>query len=717
MASEKIIWIVPILVFMIGCSVVISLYFVARNIDIENEELQYSIILQDFSVNIVGIIDIQLESLDGLKNIFLAFDDVTSTEFSTYSDQNIEKYPGIIQALEWIPEVKNSERRDFENKASIIYNISNLTITGVNDDGDVVTEEAKPIYYPVFYINPLDGNEKALLFDLSSETLRLNALNKSKNTNEPSATDAITLVQSEKSGFLIFNPVGVDSFLGFILGVYDIENLIISGLQEDVQSVNIVIVEHDTGKILLSIQPLSNNSGWKTTSHPQRKCQFGTCSQNIIVVDKIWIIEVYPLSELTDSSSSIIIICVGLGFVIITTLAIVVSVIMKNKIDKATLSRKQMDIRDEFVSYIFHEIRVPFHTITIGVNNLIDMELSPDAMITLEIVSKAVNHSKHVMDDILDMSKIEKGKLEANKIFFDFGQMIQNVQEMFKFFADEKGVELTFKLDEKLEGMEGYGDDFRLNQSLSNYVSNAIKHTEKDGNVDILIEVKNINIIGEEIFADVLFEVKDTGCGISEENQKKLFTPYVQVEANKSTEVGTGLGLTITKYIIEKLHNGEIGLYSEEGKGSTFYFSFNTKLREKSGVEPSENSSEHNYENMKILIVDDNKSNTYVLSQYFSKRKAEVDVSNRGIDAIQEVKEKDYDVILMDRRMPGMNGIETVREIRKIDENVKIIGLTGNPEDTDIWKEVGVENVLAKPIDFNIFNKIIKNTSEIEIYL
>ena len=304
------------------------------------------------------------------------------------------------------------------------------------------------------------------------------------------------------------------------------------------------------------------------------------------------------------------------------------------------------------------------------------------------------------------MSKIESDQLTFENIDFDLIENINDIIKILQIKTNEKNIDLNISYTDNTPQYIK-GDPIRLNQIILNLVNNAIKFTDK-GSVNVFVSkiYENNNKI------KLMFKIIDTGIGISDAGQKKLFKEFSQVYSYTTRKHGgTGLGLAISKKLSEKM-NGEIGVESELGKGSTFWFTVEVGIGnspDKIENEISELNNIKSNKSLRILIAEDNLINQKVARMTLEKLGHFVDIAENGEIAVEKYLANEYDLILMDVQMPIMNGIDATRQIRKIEEainktkGIKIVAMTANvmKEDKEEYLASGMDDYVSKPFKIN----------------
>ena len=381
------------------------------------------------------------------------------------------------------------------------------------------------------------------------------------------------------------------------------------------------------------------------------------------------------------------------------------------KIIEVNINRQRYDAanraKSDFLSRMSHEIRTPMNAI-IGMAYIAQTHTEDAAKVSedLDKITQSSQYLLGLINDILDMSRIESGKLTLEQTDFNLNDMVDNITTLIKPQAEAKAI--AFETDVSLSCPHVTGDPLHLNQVLINLLGNAIKFTPADGKVTLTIR--------QEEDGRTLFSVRDTGIGVSPENQSRIFESFEQAEGSTTRKYGgTGLGLAISSRLVQMM-GGSIGLASEVGKGSDFYFTIllpvNTLQAQSSEQTQPEKGQSVSAAGLHILLVEDNELNIEIAQTILEMQEATVDLAHNGKEAVDIflASEPDrYDLILMDIQMPVMDGLEATRIIRRSRHpraaTIPIIAMTANAFDEDMKKSVesGMNGHLSKPIDIDKF--------------
>ncbi|MCZ4223436.1 PAS domain S-box protein [Pedobacter rhodius] len=362
--------------------------------------------------------------------------------------------------------------------------------------------------------------------------------------------------------------------------------------------------------------------------------------------------------------------------------------------------------KEIFLANMSHEIRTPMNAIMSMANQLAKTNLEPQQEFYLETIHTASKSLLVIINDVLDLSKIDAGKLSLENIGFNLIDVLQNAMQVITHKGEEKGLDLNnFYFDGNIAQVL-IGDPYRLNQVLLNLMTNAVKFTEK-GSVDL-----NCRVIADKPNSQVIhISVVDTGIGMERAFVKHLFDKFSQEHESVSRKYGgTGLGMSICKELIEQM-GGEIFVESKKGVGSTI--SFVLELQKGASVDMPEKEETAFSENFlvgkKILVTDDNDLNRLVASILLLDYGATVMVAENGETALEMITKENFDVVLMDIQMPVMNGFETTKKLRSLGNNIPIIALTASAIKGEREKciDAGMNDYITKPINEEEFLKTI----------
>lgn len=373
--------------------------------------------------------------------------------------------------------------------------------------------------------------------------------------------------------------------------------------------------------------------------------------------------------------------------------------------------------KTDFLSSMSHEIRTPINAI-VGFAECIQNDTSLDmAKKDAKDILTASENLLELINGILDISKIEAGRMEIIEKDYDFVELTDRLVKLIKSRIGEKPIELRTDFDKDIPGIL-FGDDAKIRQIMTNLLTNAVKYTDS-GYIDF-----KIDCVTEENIANLTIIVSDTGRGIKEEAMKSLFTKFQRLDEVKNSSIeGTGLGLAITKQFVEML-GGSIEVSSVYGKGSTFTFKVSQEIKSKTRLvmeTPAEIQKE--YPGHKILVVDDTSMNLMVAKRFLERYLIEVDTASSGEECIEKCREnlaagtagtspKLYDLILLDDMMPVMSGTETLKKIKETfpDFAIPVVAFTANAIDgmKDNYLNDGYSDYLSKPLVKSELNRVLE---------
>ncbi|WP_435628480.1 PAS domain S-box protein [Candidatus Ferrigenium straubiae] len=364
--------------------------------------------------------------------------------------------------------------------------------------------------------------------------------------------------------------------------------------------------------------------------------------------------------------------------------------------------------KGEFLANMSHEIRTPMNSILGMANLALNNEADPKSREYLEKIRLSGEHLLGIIDDILDFSRLDAGKLKIDAVDFDLPRVLENINNLVAGKVAAKELELVFDTDDGL-CINLRGDPLRLAQIVANYVDNAVKFTEKGR-----VVIRTRKIEEDETSCLLRFEVQDSGIGMSEAEQARLFQPFQQVDASATRRYGgTGLGLAICKQLAGMMQDGEVGVESATGQGSTFWFS----VRLGKTGQPCRAGGENKVRvppaisGARVLLVENNLFNQQVAREFLVNAGATVCVAQNGKEALDLLQKENFDCVLMDLQMPVLDGLETTRLIRAnpVFARMPVIAMTASVSERDRERclAAGMNDFISKPFKPGLFYAVI----------
>ncbi|MEZ4794645.1 MAG: response regulator [Flavobacteriaceae bacterium] len=381
-------------------------------------------------------------------------------------------------------------------------------------------------------------------------------------------------------------------------------------------------------------------------------------------------------------------------------------------------AEKLSTLKTQFFSTISHELRTPLYGV-IGISSILmeDQKLK-EHQDDLKSLKFSADYLLALINDVLTLNKMDANGVKLERTPFSLRRLLNNIVRTFSFSLEQNNNQIELSIDEAIPD-QLVGDSVRLSQILMNLVGNAVKFNEGG---TIWIAIESLDCSMDRTHYSLRFMVRDDGIGIPKENQATIFEEFSQVENKNYSYQGTGLGLPIVKKLLA-LHGSEIHLDSELGKGATFSFELTYEVSENTYQAPELASPfkdifqyENTFENIHILVVDDNRINQKITQKILEQRLFNCSLADHGEEAIQKVKLQRFDVILMDIHMPGMDGIQATQHIRAFDKVTPIIALTAVEIDEMRKKimEAGMNDIILKPYDVSQFlNTILRNLNPV----
>lgn len=684
-----------------------------------NESVEKEIETQFDSIVNVAELEITLEILKTLKTFDLlssAFSEV-NIELKTFNKLvEIELDISPYRAIEWIPIVSHADRQQIEMEAQQDYNIIHGFRERNQNTGQLQPRQNSQVYYPVRYILPVESNENAILFDLGSEENRLATIEKALNTKSPSTTNVIRLVQTGTIGFLLYMPIIINNNVeSFLLGVWDFDALfvpILTKLKTNVGQVHLQVNMEETpvfsskfGDDILELEEIPDQIS------PEHTFNQTIADKNLVL--KIYRDENFSIGISTQVPITITITIISVFAIMILVFFFIIIRLSQKKLKHA--NRHEANTK-KYLAMIAHDLKTPVAAIDmlISQSNVIEPDIKQHIGASVEILRNTV----------LNITQYVKMSLEKNIIpnstSFNLPKTIKNIVMIISTYGVNDHVPIHVQYEYNFISNIETDKQWFVNIVL-NLLSNARKFTNS-GEINIVVSY-------DPITSMMNLKVIDTGTGISDENKKKLFAPFSQLQNDSG---GSGLGLfNIKKYTyslggscgvednLQEIKDQDGNVVGTKKNGSLFWIEIPVKftplnmLTPTNASEPSPNLLDHV---KNIMVVDDTRTIRLILKRILQKLfpKYEIYDAGSGREAIETLKTVKIDIMFLDINMPELSGFDVIEIIKN--ENIEmplsqIVMCTASTDEENVNKcyEYGVYQILEKPFSKDKLAKIFQN--------
>lgn len=564
-------------------------------------------------------------------------------------------------------------------------------------------------------VQPLEGNEAAVDLDISQFDFRRDEWLGHTRDSSFNITAWVQMVQGG-SAFLVDQPVYYDgAFQGTITAGMDFTNhfdRLLKGLED-----YSVKMEDDKGSVFY------------THNQPQPDSIPGRyIFQSQLILDsadaQVWKFTFMPEPELMPSQSTEAYLGLIAGGMISLLLGVVTYYFQRSRYETTLIKQVNQDLlkttmaydeeskraaqasrsKSDFLSTMSHEIRTPLNAILGFIDILRNMELAEQQRKYLEMMNLSSKNLLSLVNDILEIDKIESGKIALRKEVFKPAEELQNLVNLYRPGFEEKQLYLEDNLPHE-KFSKGIGDRTKFNQIFTNLIRNAFKFTHRGGVEIEYSEEKS----GNTLLVKVV--VRDTGIGIPPDKLNGIFERFSQVDSSlKRKHEGTGLGLAITSQLLEMM-GGSVQVKSTPGEGSAFEVQMALPLVHEDFTPDNSTGHQKSFEGARVLIAEDNAMNITILQQILKQLKVKSDVAENGVEAVEMGLENSYDLVFMDVHMPEMDGFEATRQLREHKSGLAIIGLSANVtrEALQEAQEAGMQDYMTKPFSRKRLIEILNN--------
>lgn len=685
-----------------------------------------------------------LDYLAALQAYFQSAATVSREQFSSFVVNLIEKSAGI-QAMEWLPRVPHDRRKTLETAAHF-HGFTDFQFTVRNPSGEMVKAETRDEYYPVYYVEPFYENHKAFGFDMASNPVRAKALNAARDSGVVVLSQRITLAQEvdDRNAVLAFQPVyrrdinhdtvagRQKSIKGFVLGVFRIDDIVSTALQRlpSLEGIRVEMIDQmaPDGERLLF-----DNSTFVSEEQTPNTLFY---TIDLPVQGSDWVLKFTQLPRHANLFLSLdgltwLVLVTGLTLTLLTATILlaymnraeVTAILVEERTRDLKISEKRAvrmaaesehsqreaeianSAKSNFLATMSHEIRTPLNGVLGMAQLLKNTPLDADQAKKVGTILSSGRTLLAIINDVLDMSKIEAGGIELEITTFSLSDLFSSVSTPFQSLADDKGIELV--VIDTITGEDALmGDPVRMRQIIWNLLSNAIKFTQA-GQVTLRLTdaVAPEQESGAVKDIAICISVEDTGTGIAKERLPHIFDAFTQEDTSITRKFGgSGLGLAIVKRLVE-LMDGSISAHSKLGEGTRFdvILPFNRASdadaarlnRLDTANQPVDRTP------LRILVAEDNAVNAMIAETFLKQAGHTVTLAENGLEATRTFEDGVFDLVLMDIHMPEMNGIDATKKIRATTSGnqIPIIGLTAEAfaERHAEFRKAGMDDILTKP--------------------